>query len=862
MVGGDTVRLARLVAARRLRERPLRSALTAAGVAGGVALLFSIMLLNAELAHSVRTTGAAVTGPRLLQVSAASPGGLPVGLAAELATDVRVDAAAPVAIDRTTVSAGTHRTGIFVVGVTADVVRAAPEVTRGVTAESSGPFAPGLIISRSLASRLSIRVGGLVAVDTPTRETEQPVAAVVSSPLLDRVNNGMAAIMRLPDAQRLFGRPDRVDEIIVSARPGTNLSALRSDLARRVAPAATVGLPGAATGAATSDLDAYLLLAQACGLLALLVAAILVTNTMTMTMAEHRIEIALAGSLGATRRQLVVAAVAEAALLGAVGTVAGLIAGGVLARAVLPVAHAAYQAVSPVDTPTRLAIRLGPLVASAAAGMFAAVVGAFVPARRAARATPIDALRPAAAYEWRDPTRSSRTVALALAGAALFTIGTIVGLRLASTTDSTMTSITIAMMFGGLALLLPAGVPLAASVLAALIARLWPATGRLAGDALRANPRRTSITVAALGLPLALVVAFTAAFDAATTKFDRVAHAFVVAPLTVDANSFAGYTASQPLAPSDQRILGSVPGVRAALADENAFIGLPDGTQGVLFAIPLTAAERTGVANMVQDDRLSDKPTEFRRGLAAGQIAASHLAARNLHLHVGSSVTLPTPSGGHTFTVAALYEDWAMRGTFYIDHDTYTSVWGDQGALRYAIIPTPGTSLPALRQRLNDTVTAAGMAAQVRTRDEAIGELLSGLTNLITILRGTELAMLLCAALTLANTAFTAVAERRWTFGLQRALGTTRRQLSRSLILEALATGLIGSIAGAVIGLGLSVFLTHVMAARASSRLPHPIPWAALAASIVLGAGIAFLATQYPRRTAGRLTIIESLRYE
>ncbi|MBV8691795.1 MAG: hypothetical protein JOY57_09075, partial [Actinobacteria bacterium] len=58
----DTLRLARLMSPRRFRERPLRSALTAAGVAAGVALLFSISLLNAELTDSVRQTGALLTG--------------------------------------------------------------------------------------------------------------------------------------------------------------------------------------------------------------------------------------------------------------------------------------------------------------------------------------------------------------------------------------------------------------------------------------------------------------------------------------------------------------------------------------------------------------------------------------------------------------------------------------------------------------------------------------------------------------------------------------------------------------------------------------------------------------------------------
>lgn len=857
----DSLRLALLMSPRRFRERPLRTTLTAAGVAAGVALLFSALLLNAQLTDSVRQTGALLTGPALLQVGAASPGGLPETTAADVAADPRVAAAAPVLMDRTTISAGRHKAGTFVVGATPAIATVAPAVMKGMTIR--GTLGDGLIVSRSLASELSLEVGQRVGVTTPRGVTSVRVAAVVSSPLLSHVNSGMAAFLPLPDAQQLFGHEGRVDQVMVAAKPGTKLDALEADLAHRLAGRAIVGPPGFSTGASSSDLKAYLLTTSGGGLIALVVAAMLVFNTMTMAMAERRTEIALAGSLGATRRQLLVAALGEAGLLGAVGTAAGLVAGGVLAEALVPLASRTYGPVSPVDIPTHVAVRPMPLLVSAAAGIVVAVVGAFVPARRAARAVPIEALRPAANYEWRDPEHPSRRVAVALAGAVLFAIGTATGFRMGSTSvDPARMGIAIITMFVGLALLLPVGVPLVTGALAELMGRLSPAVGRHAADALRANPRRTSFTVAVLALPLATVVCISAAFSAATAKFNHVARSFITAPLNVSSDSFIGYTAAQPLAPSSQRALEAVPGVRAALAFQNAFIALPDHKDGVVYTLPLTAAQRAGVPGLIQADRLAGDPAAFRQGLAVGDIAASLLAARNLHLHVGSRLTLPTGTGPHTFRVAALFDDWSMRSTFYLDRDTYTGLWHDEGAARFAIVPESGASLAALRSRLEKTVAAEGMAAHVHTRDQDVHELVGTLRILISLTRAIELATLLCAAVALADTAFTAVAERRWTFGLQQALGMTQRQLTRSLALEAVAIGVVGSVAGAAIGLGLGAVMIHAMSAISSSRLPHPIPWGAMGSSLLLGAGIAALATQYPRRTARRLTIIASLRYE
>src|SRR5207248_3825656 len=179
-----------------------------------------------------------------------------------------------------------------------------------------------------------------------------PVAAIVSSPMLDRVDGGRAVLLGLADAQRLFDHPGRIDQVLLAARPGVSMSSLQHDLANQLNGTALVGPPGGATGAGSKDLASYLLVTQAGGLIALVVAAVLVFNTMAIAMAERRRDIALARSLGATRRQLLAAALAEAAFVGAAGTALGLIAGGVLAQLVVPLARYAYQAVSPVDTPS------------------------------------------------------------------------------------------------------------------------------------------------------------------------------------------------------------------------------------------------------------------------------------------------------------------------------------------------------------------------------------------------------------------------------------------------------------------------------------------------------------------------------
>ena len=865
----SSLRLVRVLAWRRLADRPLRSALTAAGVAVGVAFLFSILSLNAQVASAVSDTATLLAGPRLLQVTPAAPGGLPEDLATTLAADARVEAAAPLLVTRSRASNGERETGVFVLAGTpyvADLVPqdAMPSMDQVELAEDGGD----IVIGRALARRLHLEPGSEVTVHASTGKTPMRIAGVVSSPMLDRINGGMVAAMPLAPAQEIFRRTGRVDQIMLLATPDADVDALRRDVAASIDGIGLVSSPGESKGRAI-DFAAVQMFTNLVGAVLVMAALVLVFHTMSMATAERRTEIALARSLGSTRRQLLAVTLTEAGLLGVAGTAVGLVAGGVLASLVLPLARMTYGATSPVDLPTGVSLQVVPAVVAAVAGVAGAVLGAVVPARSAARAAPIDAFRPTATYEWRDPARPTRRRVLAAVGATLVATGAFLTSR--STpgtilpTDPAAVLPTIA-VFGGALILVPLAVPFATRAAAGLLGRLSATTGRLAADAVRANPRRTTINVMALLLPVAFIVMAGFPLDAGVGKIDRLSRAAVGAPLNVDAESYIGgpgsAVASQPLAPAHQSVLEAVPGVRAVLPYASANIRLPDGGPGIVYAAPITAAERAGVSASVQVSRLADDAAAFTRSLADGEIAVSRYGARSLDLEVGSRVTLPTSTGPRTFTVGALFEEWTFQDTFYVDLDTYRAVWGDDGAYRYAIVPTAGTTLEDLRRDIEAVVTATAMPAQVITRDEAVASLVTNTTSFFPLGRGMMLASFVFAALALANAAFTSVTERRWHFALQRTLGMTSHQIARGLALEAVALGVVAIIGAAVVGLSLGVVIMRFMANQVAVTLDLTVPWTMLVVATVLGIAVSLGATYFPRRTARRMTIIESLRFD
>jgi putative ABC transport system permease protein len=104
------------------------------------------------------------------------------------------------------------------------------------------------------------------------------------------------------------------------------------------------------------------------------------------------------------------------------------------------------------------------------------------------------------------------------------------------------------------------------------------------------------------------------------------------------------------------------------------------------------------------------------------------------------------------------------------------------------------------------------------------------------------------------------VLERVREIGVLRAAGMTRRQVWRSVVVEAGITGGIGAIAG--VGAGLLIGALMVVLAGGRLDLAVDVPWLAVGVAFGLGIGLAMLAAAYPARLASRVSIVRAVAYE
>jgi putative ABC transport system permease protein len=122
------------------------------------------------------------------------------------------------------------------------------------------------------------------------------------------------------------------------------------------------------------------------------------------------------------------------------------------------------------------------------------------------------------------------------------------------------------------------------------------------------------------------------------------------------------------------------------------------------------------------------------------------------------------------------------------------------------------------------------------------------------------LAAVVVAGLGIVNTLSIDVWERVREIGVLRAAGMSRRQVWRSVLVEAGILGTIGAVVGSLVGLAVGFLLVVTAGGRPSPGLD--VPWATIGIALVLGIGLAMIAAAQPARLAGRRSIVSAVRLD
>ncbi|MCI0635797.1 MAG: ABC transporter permease, partial [Actinobacteria bacterium] len=278
---------------RHLLGRRLRTSLTLGGVAAGVALVFTVAIINATLSTSFRTTLRTLAGSADLEVSAADDGGLREQKSSTIAAVPGVARVVPAVrnVSQLGGPGGDRRT--LILGIT-------PSFNDLFTGERAlritgdfGPDGNGVILTDLLASELGISRGDSVTVPLPGRIGSLPVTGIVSGSEIRRILGGNLGLMRLAAAQRTFEKHDRIDYAWVTLDRDASTEVVRLGIENVLGGAAIVGDPGERARGFERTIGAIATLTSLAGSVSLFVAMFVIYNAMSMTLAERRRELSM-----------------------------------------------------------------------------------------------------------------------------------------------------------------------------------------------------------------------------------------------------------------------------------------------------------------------------------------------------------------------------------------------------------------------------------------------------------------------------------------------------------------------------------------------------------------------------------------
>ena len=660
------------------------------------------------------------------------------------------------------------------------------------------------------------------------------------------------AELTLAAARAVTGERDQFDQIQVVAADGVSPGELRERIDRALPGAVRVETGEQNAQRNSSDIREELsflpIVLMVFAGISLLVAAFLIFNTFSITVAQRVREFGMLRTLGASRRQLLASVMTEALTLGAIGSLLGLLGGIGAAKGILAI----FRAIG-VDLPSRgTVIEPRTVIVSILVGLVVTLVAALSPALRATRVTPMAALREAElpAGRRRGRVLAGIAVALVLAGLGLTVLGLFGG------GDATAA----ASMMGGGALAVIIGVSIFSSNLVRPLAAVagWPLErlrglpGRLARENALRNPGRTAVTAAALMIGLALVTfvtVFAAGFKASiASALDTTFKSDLVVQ---NRDTFS------PIPNGAAAVAARVPGVQlvsTVRASEGKAVGQKNTGARVSGVDPRT------VTRLLALDYSDGASAATLRGLRPEQVLLDESWAKDNDLEPGDRLTLLTPSGGRAGV--------QMAGAFKDKAGLLGQVLGTQALLanRFAetqdtydlIALSSGADLKQVQRRIERAIERFP-TAKVLDQEQLSNEQEQQVNQLLGLFYALLALSVLVSVFGIVNTLALSIHERTRELGMLRAIGMSRRQVRRVIRYESVITALIGAILGLVLGVVFAALISQPLTDE-GFELSYPV--GTLIVLIVLAALAGVLAAIGPARRASKLDVLEALAYE
>ncbi|MFF4960418.1 ABC transporter permease [Streptomyces sp. NPDC001222] len=387
-----------------------------------------------------------------------------------------------------------------------------------------------------------------------------------------------------------------------------------------------------------------------------------------------------------------------------------------------------------------------------------------------------------------------------------------------------------------------------------------------------AHKGRMALSAVAVLLSVAFVCGTLVFTDTMNTTFDKLFQA-TASDVTVTAKSASdtGETRSgngkPPVLPAS--LLGEVRGITGVKSAEGTvFSTSVTVVDADKHSLSPTSGAPTIVGSWNRNDARTMKITSGAAPHGSGQVMVDEDTADKHHLRLGDEIGVISAVGTHTakisgiaaFTVtnpgaAIFYEDTrTAQQTLVGRTGVYTNV---------NVTAASGVSDAQLKRMVGSRL---GGGYKVQTAKEVADANQKSIASFLNVMKYAMLGFagiaFLVGIFLIINTFSMLVAQRTREIGLMRAIGSSRRQVNRSVLVEALLLGVFGSVLGVGAGVGIAVGLMKLMGSMGMhlSTDDLTIAWTTPVVGLVLGVLVTILAAYVPARRAGKVSPMAALR--
>ncbi|WP_314686633.1 FtsX-like permease family protein [uncultured Bifidobacterium sp.] len=636
--------------------------------------------------------------------------------------------------------------------------------------------------------------------------------------------------------------------------------------------------------------------------IALFVGSFIIANTFSMIVRESMRGYALLRSIGASPAQVFSTVIVQALALGVVGSGIGIGLGwGMVRLIVVGLSHAGLPLSGSAD-PTPGDMAIGFLV-----GLVVSVIGAALPARRAAFAPPIQAMNETVNPERPVRMRGVLGTAMIVLGAASWTFT--VALAEADGDGPTPWGAVNSMSTGwplgvGAALVIlgvivvgPALVTPAGMALGWLPSRIFRVTGALATRNLSRSRRRTSNTAAALFVGIAIVSCLAVIASSAKTSVSSLIDTGLKADFALNTATYGRIPDGAIKAVEKTKGVGSV--TTASVAT-----GVTFGDRSTSASTTVLVARSTLFTKAFAATATAGDP---RTALDEGQLVVGSTVATNRGWKVGDKVkvtfsasaltssatasgasattsssatsaqdsaaestnssssatesTTPVTSGSRTLRIGAIIDNAAYRSTVVIGDSTADGFIDSRARIVVDVFVSAakGQDLPTLKKRLLKAVRPYYVVT-VMNHDDYKSAISASIDQMLLILYALLALSILIAIFGIVNTLALNVSERTREIGLLRAIGTSRAQIRGMLGIEAAIISVFGTLLGLATGVAAGAVIRQVYASQGLENLT--IPWAQLIGFLLVSILVGLLASVSPASRALRKPVLDAVASE